>query len=47
MRISLEVEKLQTDWTMFASRDGQKEDYAKQETLEKSNKKYCPEKWVA
>lgn len=34
MRISLEVEKLQTDWPVFVSGVGQRGDYAKQETLE-------------
>lgn len=34
MRISLEVEKLQTDWPVFVSGAGQRGDYAKQETVE-------------
>lgn len=33
VRISLEAEKLEMDWPKFASRVGQRRDYAKQETL--------------
>lgn len=33
MRIGLEAEKLEMDWPEFASRVGQRRDYAKQETL--------------
>lgn len=47
MRISPGVQKLQTDWPMFASSAGQRGDYAKQEALGNQIKNHRPEKWVA